>query len=153
MSRRGAGIAEAIATQDETTQPIRAVGRRDFMAALFGLGAGALACGLQRCAEVPARSRALGDWVHACGPGFFSDLAALRRLGAIYLAAHPEERSTARLSQLLIGGDHDTIPSRLGSAVARDWASHDVVVVDGWLLARAEARLCAFLHLEQDARA
>jgi hypothetical protein len=66
--------------------------------------------------------------------------------------AHPEERSRALLSNLLIAGD-GTIPSRLLRAVARDWSSNDVAVVDGWLLARSEARLCAVLYLEEAARA
>jgi hypothetical protein len=54
---------------------------------------------------------------------------------------------------LLIAGDYGSIPSRLLRAVARDWSNNYVVVVDGWLLARTEARLCAFLHLEEGARA
>jgi hypothetical protein len=54
---------------------------------------------------------------------------------------------------LLIAGDDGSIPSRLLRAVARDWSSNYVVVVDGWLLARTEARFCAFLHLEEGARA
>jgi hypothetical protein len=53
---------------------------------------------------------------------------------------------------LLIAGDDGSIPARLLRAVARDWSGNHVVVVDGWLLARAEARLCALLYLEQDAR-
>jgi hypothetical protein len=102
---------------------------------------------------VRSNSGALGDWLRDCGAGFFSDLMALRRLGAIYLVAHPEERSRALLSHLLTAGDHGTIPSRLLSAVARDWSNNHVAVVDGWLLARTEARLCALLHLEEGARA
>jgi hypothetical protein len=39
------------------------------------------------------------------------------------------------------------------NAVSRDWSDNHVVVVDGWLLARTEARLCAFLHFEEGARA
>ncbi len=41
--------------------------------------------------------------------------------------------------------------SQLRSGIARDWSAHRVVVVDGWLLARTEARLCALLHLEAGA--
>jgi len=103
--------------------------------------------------EGRVKSLALGDWVRDCGTGLFADLTALRRLGAIYLAAHPEERSHTLLSRLLIAANDCTIPSQLLSAVARDWSSNHVVLVDGWLLARSEARLCALLHLEQAARA
>jgi hypothetical protein len=146
-------IGEATATRDQCAQTIGAVGRRDLILALIGLCTGVFgrASGGQR--EVRSNCGALGDWVCDCGAGFFSDLTALRRLGAIYLVAHPEERSRALLSHLLIAGDNGTIPSRLLSAVARDWSSHHVVVVDGWLLARTEARFCALLHLEGGALA
>jgi hypothetical protein len=111
-----------------------AVGRRDVMVALVGICAGALVRGSR-------------------GPGCFPELTALRRLGAIYLVAHPEERARAQLWQRLIADAGGTIPTRLRSAVARDWSCHQVAVVDGWLLARTEARLCAALHLEAGARA
>jgi hypothetical protein len=146
-------IGEATATQDQYPQTIGAVGRRDLIVALIGLCTGALGCASGSREEVRSNSRALCDWIRDSGADFFSDLAALRRLGDIYLMAHPEERSRALLSHLLIDGHDGTIPSRLLSAVARDWSGNHVVVVDGWLLARAEARFCAFLHLEEDARA
>ena len=146
-------IGETTATRDQYAQTIGAVGRRDLVVALIGLCTGAWGCALGGGGEVRSNSAALGDWVRDCGAGFFSDLTALRRVGAIYLVAHPEERSRALLSHLLIAADEGTIPSRLFRAVARDWSSHHVVVVDGWLLARTEARLCAFLHLEEGARA
>jgi hypothetical protein len=125
-----------------------AVGRRDLMLALVGLCAAALAGASGDRVAVGSDSGALGDWLRYRGAAFFPDLTALRRLGAVYLAAHPEEGSRAVLSQLVIGTDDGTIPSRLLSAVARDWSNNHVAVVDGWLLARTEARLCALLHLE-----
>jgi hypothetical protein len=146
-------IGEATATRDQYAQAIGAVGRRDLILALIGLCTGGLGCASDGQGEVRSNSGTLGDWVRDCGAGFFSDLTALRRLGAIYLVAHPEERSRALLSHLLIAADEGTIPSRLLSAIARDWSIPHVVVVDGWLLARTEARLCALLHLEQGARA
>ena len=146
-------IGEATAARDQCAQTLGAVGRRDLIFALIGLCTGVLGCASGGQGEVRSSSRALGDWVRDCGAGFFSDFTALRQLGTIYLVAHPEERSRALLSHLLIAGDDGTIPSRLLSAVAQDWSSNRVVVVDGWVLARAEARLCAFLHLEEGARA
>jgi hypothetical protein len=146
-------IGEATPTRDQCAQTIGAVGRRDLILALIGLCTGVLCCASGGQGEVRSNSGALGDWVRDRGAGFFSDLAALRQLGAIYLVAYPEERSRALLSHLLIAGDDGSIPSRLLRAVARDWSSNHVVVVDGWLLARTEARLCAFLHLEEGARA
>ena len=146
-------IGEASATRDQCAQTFGAVGRRDLIFVLIGLCTGVLGRASGGRGAVRSNSGALSDWVRDCGAGFFSDLTALRQLGVIYLVAHPVERSRALLSHLLIAGDDGSIPSRLLRAVARDWASNYVVVVDGWLLARTEARLCAFLHLEEGARA
>jgi hypothetical protein len=146
-------MGSATATPHQYAQTIGPLGRRDLILALIGLCAGVLGRASGGHGEVRSNSEALADWVRDCGGAFFSDLTALRRLGAIYLAAYPEERSRALLSHLLIGADDGAIPSRLLSAVARNWSGNHVVVVDGWLLARAEARLCAFLHLEEGARA
>jgi len=145
-------IRLAAAARDQCARTTDAVGRRHLIFALFGFRAGALVYASRRRGDVGSNSGPLGDRLRYSGAGFFRDLTALRRLGAIYLAAHPEERSRALLSQLLIAGDDGTIPSRLLSAVARDWSSNHVTVVDGWLLARTEARLCALLHLEEAAR-
>ena len=141
-------IAEATATPDQYAQTMRAVGRRDLLLALVGLCTGALACASGAGGEVHSDPGALGEWLRYGGAVLLPDLAALRRLGALYLGAHPEEGSRTLLSQLLIVADDGTIPSRLLSAVARDWSNHHVAVVDGWLLARTEARLCALLYLE-----
>jgi hypothetical protein len=146
-------IGEATATRDQFDRTSGAVGRRNLILALIGLCTGVLGYASDGRGEVRSSSGALGDWIRDCGAGYFSDLTALRRLGAVYLIAHPEERSRGPLSHLLIAGDEGTIPSRLLRAIARDWSSHHVVVVDGWLLARTEARLCALLHLEKGARA
>ncbi len=132
---------------------MESVGRRDLIVTLVGLGAGALTGAFGGRGEARSNAGTLSDWLRYRGAEFFSDLGALRRLGALYLAAHPEERSRAGLSRLLIAGDEGTIPARLRSAVARDWSNNHVAVVDGWLLARAEARLCAVLHLEERALA
>ena len=136
-----------------TAQTPAAVGRRNFIRTLLGLCAGTLAGSPGGRAAASPGSGALGDWLRERGPGVFPDLAALRRLGALYLAAHPEEHSRAALSHLLLDADPGTIPSRLLRTLERDWSSHQVTVVDGWLLARTEARLCAALHLEAGASA
>lgn len=118
------------------------LGRRNFLFALMGFGA-ALA--------VESDGAALATWLRGGGARLFSDLPAMRRLGALYLSAHPEERSPARLSRLLLTARDGAVPSRLLRTISRDWSSHHVVVVDGWVMARTEARLCAFLHLEGEA--
>jgi hypothetical protein len=141
------------ALQNPDAEPGAAVGRRDLLRALFGLSAAVLTCGSGGLGEGCSDSNALGDWLRYHGAGYFSDVAALRQLGGRYLAAHPEERSRQLLSHLLIDADGGAIPSRLMCVISRDWSQHHLAVVDGWLLARSEARLCALLHLHEGARA
>jgi len=73
--------------------------------------------------------------------------AALARQGATYLAAHPLERDPGLLLRLLVTDGAVPLPAALLAAIARDWRQHDVVVLDGWLLARSEARICALAYL------
>lgn len=87
------------------------------------------------------------------GENLMGDDVALSQLGALYLASHPEERDSKTLSRLLVR--NQTIPLRpaLIANIARDWAAHDVAVLDGWILSRTEGRLCALLHLTHGRRA
>lgn len=79
----------------------------------------------------------------------------MRRLGRSYLEATPEERDgptlLARLS-LRDGIPHfegrprqEATWRALKARRDQEFAAGDTVVVDGWLLARTEARLCAVL--------
>jgi hypothetical protein len=86
-------------------------------------------------------------WLRYFSADFPGDGAALSRLGAHYLASNPQERSRKLLSQLLSMDGASSVGSRLIEHIARDWSKHDVTTVDGWLLARTEARICAALHL------
>lgn len=86
-------------------------------------------------------------WLRHFSAGYAGDGAALSRLGAIYLASNPQERNRERLSRLLSMDGTSSVASRLIEHIARDWSEHDVTMVDGWLLARTEARICAALHL------
>ena len=80
---------------------------------------------------------------------------AARLIGWRYLAAAPEEQSTTRLRRILFdGADVDVGPEmlahlrRLIDMKRRyDFSVGNTVVLDGWLLARTEARLCALATL------
>lgn len=80
----------------------------------------------------------------------------VRRIGAAYLAATPEERDASALFDAILAKRPDLArasrPRALRAAFARavrhDFAVGDVVVLDGWRLARTEARLCALWALE-----
>jgi hypothetical protein len=76
------------------------------------------------------------------------------RLGSRYLALHAHESGAHRLAGLLRAAltaantdapptEADLLRSVLHTRVRQDFAQRDTVVIDGWVLARTEARLCA----------
>lgn len=89
-----------------------------------------------------------------------TDIAALfrhpesaRRIGRRLLAERPADsrvllRHTAELRRALAAADDpDARRSMLRRHAARDYAAGNVVLVDGWVLSRTEAHLCALLAL------
>jgi hypothetical protein len=151
--KESAMIEPGLPPRDDRQETPIAVGRRETILAFAGLCAGVLSGASSGLAAACPDADALSAWLRSEGASVFSDVVALRRLGSLYLDAHPEERSRQRLSGLLIGGRDGPIRERLLRATAQDWANHRVAVVDGWLLARSEARLCALLHLQERVRA
>jgi len=100
-----------------------------------------------------------GSWVLHGGPrdsggisaqlrSWFADSDEARRLGRLYLKAHPTESAEADGVIAALGrhGAHrDSLERRLGALVDADFAARRTVVLDGWLLARTEARVYAVL--------
>jgi hypothetical protein len=130
----------------------RALGRRDWLRAFVGLF-GALALGPSLGLHTSWSEEVHPEeWLRRFGAACLGDGAALSRLGTIYLASNPRERNRERLSRLLWGDGTGSVGARLIESISRDWFAHDVTVVDGWVLARTEARLCAALHLMDGAR-
>ncbi|MFZ5778641.1 MAG: hypothetical protein ACOY4R_00355 [Pseudomonadota bacterium] len=83
-------------------------------------------------------------------------LHAARLIGSHYLALVPQERSAARLSESVFGDIDAAVDGpdalahlrRLVDARRhRDFSTGDTVILNGWLLARTEARLCALSTL------
>lgn len=83
-----------------------------------------------------------------------TDPEATRRLGAAYLQSERSEASIDRLLVLLpipgrtadaaaaaAAADPGAVLAHVGSATPAEFADGDTVVVDGWELARSEARL------------
>lgn len=79
-------------------------------------------------------------------------LHAARLIGSHYLALVPQERSATRLSESVFGDIDAAVdgPDALACLRAlvdarrrRDFSTGDTVILNGWLLARTEARLCA----------
>jgi hypothetical protein len=130
-----------------------ALGRRDW---LCGLAATYITYSLGSLVESSAASSEAPEleiWLRQGGADFLGDRTALSQLGAAYLQAYPEERSVRRLSSLLIDAQSSPLELRLLEALSRDWDTHNIVVVEGWVMARAEARVCAVLNLVNGGRA
>jgi len=85
-----------------------------------------------------------------------SDLGGAKAIGARYLALAPQESAPGFLAACLFPADGagtcgEADPDRLRRALddrrRRDFAAGDTVLIDGWILARTEARLCALTTL------
>lgn len=86
----------------------------------------------------------------------FSDLATARMIGVRYLAQATHECDAAVLAAELPAGcavaptsrqAFDDIRETIDAQRQRDFAAGDTVIIDGWILARTEARLCALTVL------
>jgi hypothetical protein len=84
----------------------------------------------------------------------FRHQGSARRLGLAYLAVRPEEADPDHLiGQLAHLGSNggtsgpDVLRRNLVDACAADFGAGRVVRVDGWILARTEARACALVAL------
>ncbi len=119
------------------------IDRRSCLRVLIGL-LGVLSLGPGRDSLPTAK---LDSWLKRIDPARLGDRVALSRLGAIYLASHPEEQGSERLSRLLLRDSADPVEIGLIESIARDWLKHDVTQVEGWVLSRTEARICAAVHL------
>ena len=105
----------------------------------------ALGCG---ASEALRRAGAPGAMpVEVADAGTRRARAELARHGALYLADHPWESDRTRLVGLLGGAAPAPGFQGLVDAITRDWRNHDIAVVDGWVLARTEARICALTWL------
>ena len=72
-------------------------------------------------------------------------------IGRRYLSLYPEEADVDRLWTALVGSSApartDELKMRLAQLRQRDFEDGEIAIVDGWILARTEARACALLAL------
>lgn len=66
------------------------------------------------------------------------------RLGALYLRDHPEERAAIRI---MFADSAGRTRGGQGALSNRDFCDGRLVLVDGWILSRTEARHCAAIRL------
>jgi hypothetical protein len=69
------------------------------------------------------------------------------QVAVAYLRQYPAEANAATLRVLLAAESDTTGP--LPAAIRRDFAQGRTIAVNGWMLARTEARLAALRHLER----
>ena len=85
---------------------------------------------------------------------FFYDREAARRLGHLYIRQVPTEDDPRILARLAVASaeapqvdgislDRASLHQRLDAQVRDDFASGTTIALDGWVLSRTEARLCA----------
>lgn len=124
--------------------------RRRFLSAIAAIatiapvvltGAGWLRLG--RWLSVPARAGLAG---------LLPNPAVARAIGLSYLAQAPGEADRSALTAQVFGGAEETgsasgIRRTLAAKRDRDFAEGDTVVLDGWIVARTEARFCALIAL------
>ncbi len=72
-------------------------------------------------------------------------------IGRKYLSQFPEENNKRKLVRLLgenlTSGNNDA-STALSELIAKDFQEDRMVTIDGWVLARTEARQCALFSLE-----
>ena len=85
---------------------------------------------------------------------FPRERALAARVGILYLDSVPPERSKRRLAEMVLGVGATNPPVDIAAMTARvrarrdqDFLDGDLVAVDGWLMTRTEARLCALATL------
>ena len=80
----------------------------------------------------------------------FGDLDAARLIGRTYLQYYPDDAECQTfLEEFLASKVWDRVDFRkkISAQRKRDFEDGDTVIVDGWVLARAEARACALATL------
>lgn len=124
--------------------------RRTF---LGGLGATALSTVLASplpAAPPPATSSRKAPPPHRPGSGA-SSLPGAARIARRYLELHPDQASRTALAAGLgcsAEADWEALGAALGPARQADFRAGRTLLVDGWVVADAEARLCALMTLE-----
>lgn len=72
-------------------------------------------------------------------------------IGKKYLNQFPEENNRRKLVRLLgdnLTSENNDVSTALAEVIDKDFQEDRLVTVDGWILARTEARQCALFSLE-----
>lgn len=103
---------------------------------------------LVACGGAPRLARR--DRAYVCVDDVFGPLSTvpsdLATLGESYLAEHRDENDGELLVEAVLGGEGD-LTEALRVTITAEHAEGSVVEVEGWRLARTEARLAALVYL------
>ena len=88
---------------------------------------------------------------------FLGDRRYIHQLGLAYQSRFPEEANVASLTRILQDSLNQLpvkstteLQDRLNSLIMADFARGDTVLLDGWVLARTEARQCTLCSLQDN---
>lgn len=126
--------------------------RRSVLVALVRTGGLALALGRQ--VAIAATSSIPADPVVAKLRSIVSDPIGARCIGQIYLGQASAENDPTHLASLILSSlrltsqdslrfQRGALSKLFGAAVRADFAAGRTVVLNGWILSRTEARVCA----------
>lgn len=121
--------------------------RRQFLQISLGLG---IACWLGAPTVNHPSTRA--EQVTGNLAALLRHQASAQIIGQHYLQRYPHEANADRLFSLITAGldqsvDVQQVRTQLSQKIRQDFADERVVNLQGWLLARTEARLCALATL------
>ena len=102
-----------------------------------------LAFAVAAMAVAAARVQVSAESVSTALHRLFGGNAGLPEFGQIFYAR--EADAAARLLARLDGVDGSAVCSRVDALRKEDFAAGRVVVINGWVLARTEAEVCAFI--------
>ena len=125
--------------------------RRRFFFSSVGAFFGALVAlppiGRTRAHTPMDTDQSLKSWLN----GIVNDQRSAGRIGELYIAGNPLESDVELLaSEVTDGGavaNRIALRRRFAALRERDFTNEDIVIVEGWVLARVEARICALIHL------
>jgi hypothetical protein len=132
--------------------------RRRFVAATIAAAALPLLSGVPRLPGVSPAGPIVAGNGRVQLAALLQSRASAVIVGEAYLAAYPEERAADLLTDLLTAGwdsgasplhtlDADRVRELVAAQVKRDFSRAQTVEIDGWMLSRTEARLCALTAL------
>ena len=89
--------------------------------------------------------------VKYCLSNVLTDQSGAHLIGKVYLSAYPDDRNETLILKDLLGSTRlhgpDDLRRRIAKRREQDFMEGEVVVVDGWILARSEARAAALTVL------